>query len=217
MKMAKAFGIAMAAMLAASVIAAGAASALEYKATAGTSVTFKGVQAATQSNKWVVQKKTVSCLTAEYESPSTTVPAKSIKLTPTYAFCTNFGYSEAQSKIQLNGCTFELKEPNMSLVSNARIDCPSGASILLYAGSFFGTCEVLIPEPGNTSVAKVPQQNINGTPSKIETKFELTGIAAEVRRSTGTCPLTEGVINDVTYTAQVNFEDKAGKVGVLIG
>jgi hypothetical protein len=217
MKTAKTFCIAVAVMLAASAVTAAGASALQYKATAGTSVTFKGIQAATQSNKWVVQTKTVSCGTAEYESPSTIVPANSIKLTPTYGFCTNFGYSTSQSKIQLNGCTFELKEPNISLVSNARIDCPSGSSILLYAGSLFGTCEVLVPEPGNTNLPKVQQQNIAGTPSKIETKFELTGISAQVIRSTGTCPLTEEVINNVTYSAQVNFEDKAGKVGLLIG
>jgi len=153
-----------------------------------------------------------------WESPSTATPAKAISLKPEWINCTNFGFSAAESSTNLRGCKFELMEPNVSMEGNVAIRCPSGEFISLHGqGFFFSTCEVIISEVGNTNLAKNVYKNLGGTPSKFEVSFQLTGITAEVAKSTGLCGMTVGVINDATYTTQVILEDKFAKAGVSIG
>ena len=216
MKMAKASGIVALAMFAALAIATAPASAAEYTS-AKAMTTFVGTQGAGQSNKWLIGITTSTCGKAKYESAVTATPAKIItKVDPQWSECTNFGFSEEQSTTETGGCKFELLQPNVSLESNVAIRCSAGENIRLFAGSFFSTCEVLIGEAGNTNLLKMQYKNIGGTPTRFETRFEITGITAEIKKSSGFCGLTKGIIKNASFNAQVNIEGEGG-VNVSVG
>jgi len=198
------------------------AAAPEYRSSAPPGpVVFKGVKGAGQKSIWGIGTTQATCAGAEYKSPSTNTPAKTLKLAPKWSVCTNFtwnGTSEA------NGCEFELLQPQVpkpkaDMESNVAIRCPSGNAIkLVGAKDNTGSCEVLIEEnANNVNLAKNRYKNLGGNPSKFEVIFEVTGITGEVKASNGTCGLKKGPIIGITYTGEVNIEDEAKKVGVSVG
>lgn len=169
---------------------------------------FKGEKAEGQKSEWVVQGSPATCTTVKYESPSTTVRAKTIKLAPAFSTCTNFGW---EGTIDAKGCEFQLLRPKTVTKvpeSNVAIRCESGKLIkLTSAKAGEGECRVIVEEnPTNVDLAKNQYANLGSPAEKFETKFELTGIKAEVTESSGKCPLKKGLVNNVTYTAQVNIE-----------
>ena len=194
--------------------AAPAASAAQFKSN-NSPVVYYGVQAAGQTNKFTVDGQNASCPNASYESAATVTPANTVKVTPVYSApmgqnCTVFGLV-SPTEIKMNGCEFQFLQPNMSLESNMGIICPTGKSIKIFGESFFSTCEVAIGEAGNANRAKVKFANLAGAPTKIEAKFEVTGITATKVKDNGLCPLAgAGNVNTASYTASVIFEGKMG-------
>ncbi len=216
MKSIKLMGVALVA-LAVMGSAASIASAAEFKSTeAKTEVS--GVQEKGNVHEITIEgTSALKCKSATFlTSGAVKFPTTTLTVTPTYASCEAFGFTEAQTAVSMDGCVYELQQPNVNLEGDLAIRCPAGNAITIKTTGKISNCEVLIPEAGNTSLRFVQYKNNGGTPSKVGVEFAVTGIQSKVTETGVFCPLTLGEKKNGTYKGKSVMEDKNAKAGLSV-
>jgi hypothetical protein len=211
MKLTRTLGMAILALLALSALGAPAAQAAEFGAKSYPA-TFFGAQGAAQSNEWTMDgSNKTTCGSAKYQSDPIAMSVKTLTIAPVFASCSVLEYAESNSKLEMNGCKFELLQPgNGPVEGNAAIRCPANSSIRFF-GSNFGTCEALVGEQGNLNLAKVAYSPTGGSPNKVVTKFTVTQITVDKKIDGIGCNLKgTGVVANGTFTATVTLEGTGG-------
>ncbi len=197
--------------------AAAIASAAEFKSTEATTE-VAGVQEKGNVHEINIEgTSTLKCKSATFVTAGAVkFPTTTLTVTPTYGSCEAFGFTEAQTAVSMDGCTYELQQPNANLEGNLAIRCPAGNAITIKTTGKFSNCEVLIPESGNTSLRFVQYKNNGGTPSKVGMEFAVTGIQSKVTETGLFCPLTLGEKKNGTYKGKSVMEDKKAKAGLSV-
>lgn len=139
----KTLGLALAAVLAMSVVAVPSASAVEFHSEAAETI-LEG--AATEGAEWALEGGTIECASAKFEGKMTGTTGSKITVTPSYSECTGFG--GFPTTVNMNGCTYVFDsgtQEGESIEGSEEISCPEGKVVDFHITSF-GTlkCTVTI-------------------------------------------------------------------------
>lgn len=183
----KSVGLALIAVLAMSALAASAAQANPEYTSSTYPATATGSNTAGNETLTTVGGS-VQCdadyLVEEYGGGYIVEASDILTVSFTYTNCVAFGFLSAT--INSNGCTFTYhateKVSATEYLNHTDIDCPSGNSIKITAG----TCEVALPD--QNGLTTVSTTNLAGGTVTVEP--ELSGITLNTLKDGFACPLT---------------------------
>lgn len=212
----KVLGVAIAAMLAMSVMAS-AASAQQYTA-ASYPVVVSGSQSTTHEFT-IGGNRRVKCSTASFTSPSQGAAASTITITPTYSGCTikiPSTEGELDATVTMGSCDYLFNEPT-GLSSTVNITCSSGA-IVIHVYNGLGVthneantlCQYEVGAQNNLS--SVTYENGGGN---VTAKANVSAIA--VKRLLGTTTNCGGASQTATYTGNTLLQGNGGAVAIDVG
>ncbi len=205
-------GLAIAALMAVSLMGVSSASAANGELHAGASVNASAVLVGHQQVENVFQVTStlaegkgpkVRCAQATFEGTvqgkAPQVTTQELTLTPTYSNCTAFGQN---ATVRMNGCKYTVTggqpEPLTALVDIA--GCTAGKKIEIQTG----ICQVKVPD--QSGLGHIVFENKAGPPEHVEAQATISGIAHEYSAGIGCGHTKAAVTNDGTYHGKVTFK-----------
>jgi hypothetical protein len=139
-------------------------------------------------------------------------PEQSVTVTPTYTSCKAFGFLNAT--VTTNGCDYDFTATSKVsagvYLNHVGITCPATKSITIVAG----TCEVDVPEAGNTNLTTVKTTNLADGRVTVEPEIG-PEITMNVTKDGFGCPFTGTGHFKGSYHGHVIIHNAAGGASTI--